>query len=33
MAEAIRIGIPYKTRLDPPPGDERGCHPKREDEK
>jgi hypothetical protein len=27
MAEAIRTGRPYQTRLDPPPGDPRCCHP------
>ena len=27
MAEAIRTGHPYQTRLDPPPGDPRCCHP------
>jgi hypothetical protein len=27
MAEAMRTGIPYKTRLDPPPADPRCCHP------
>ena len=30
MAEAIRTGTPYKTRLDPPPADPRCCHPPRE---
>jgi hypothetical protein len=30
MAEAIRTGKPYKTRLDPPPADPRCCHPPRE---
>ncbi len=29
MAEAIRTGVPYQTRLDPPPADPRCCHPKR----
>lgn len=28
MAEAIRTGKPYQTRLDPPPADPRCCHPK-----
>ena len=28
MAEAIRSGVPYQTRLDPPPADPRCCHPK-----
>jgi hypothetical protein len=28
MAEAKRTGIPYKTRLDPPPADSSCCHPK-----
>ena len=27
MAEAIRTGQPYQTRLDPPPADPRCCHP------
>jgi hypothetical protein len=27
MAEAMRTGIPYKTRLVPPPADPRCCHP------
>ena len=27
MAEAIRTGHPYQTRLEPPPADPRGCHP------
>jgi hypothetical protein len=27
LAEAIRTGQPYQTRLDPPPGDPRCCHP------
>jgi hypothetical protein len=30
MAEAIRTGRPYQTRLDPPPGDPRAAHPPRE---
>lgn len=30
MAEAMRSGQPYQTRLDPPPGDPRCCHPPRE---
>jgi len=30
MAEAIRTGKPYQTRLDPPPADPRCCHPPRE---
>jgi len=30
MAEAIRTGRPYKTRLDPPPADPRVAHPPRE---
>ncbi|MCG3775654.1 MAG: hypothetical protein JW395_2497 [Nitrospira sp.] len=29
MQESIRTGQPYQTRLDPPPGDESGCHPPR----
>jgi hypothetical protein len=32
LAEASRTGQPYKTRLDPPPGDPRCCHPPRGDE-
>lgn len=27
MAEAERTGVPYQTRLDPPPGDPRAAHP------
>ena len=27
MAEAMRTGVPYKTRLEPPPADPRCCHP------
>jgi hypothetical protein len=27
MAEAIRTGKPYQTRLDPPPADPRVAHP------
>jgi hypothetical protein len=27
MAEAIRVGKPYETRLDPPPADPRVAHP------
>ena len=27
MAEAMRTGQPYQTRLDPPPGDPRAAHP------
>ena len=27
MAEAIRTGQPYQTRLDPPPADPRAAHP------
>lgn len=30
MAEAMRTGRPYQTRLDPPPADPRCCHPPRE---
>ena len=30
MAEAMRSGTPYKTRLDPPPADPRCCHPAKE---
>ena len=29
MAEAMRTGIPYQTRLDPPPAAPRCCHPPR----
>ncbi len=29
MAEAIRTGRPYQTRLDPPPADLRAAHPPR----
>lgn len=29
MAEAIRTGVPYPTRLDPPPADPRVAHPPR----
>jgi hypothetical protein len=29
MAEAIRTGVPYVTRLDPPPADPRVAHPPR----
>jgi hypothetical protein len=32
MADAIRTGQPYKTRLDPPPADPRCCHPPRHQE-
>jgi hypothetical protein len=31
MAEAIRTGKPYQTRLDPPPADPRVAHPPREE--
>ena len=30
MAEAMRTGEPYRTRLDPPPADPRVAHPPRE---
>jgi hypothetical protein len=30
MAEAMRTGKPYQTRLNPPPADPRCCHPQRE---
>jgi hypothetical protein len=30
LAESIRTGHPYQTRLDPPPADPRCCHPPRE---
>ena len=29
LAEAMRTGHPYQTRLDPPPADARCCHPPR----
>lgn len=29
MAEAERTGVPYQTRLDPPPADPRCCHPRK----
>jgi hypothetical protein len=29
LAESIRAGQPYQTRLDPPPADPRCCHPPR----
>jgi len=29
MAEAMRTGIPYQTRLDPPPANPSCCHPKK----
>jgi len=29
LAESIRTGQPYQTRLDPPPVDPRCCHPPR----
>jgi hypothetical protein len=32
LAESIRTGQPYQTRLDPPPADPRGGHPPRETE-
>jgi hypothetical protein len=32
LAESIRSGKPYQTRLDPPPADARSCHPLREPE-
>ena len=31
MADAIRTGTPYQTRLDPPPADPRCCHQPRTD--
>ena len=31
MAESIRTGQPYQTRLDPPLADPRGCHPLRKE--
>ena len=31
MAEAERTGVPYQTRLDPPPADTRCCHPQGEE--
>ena len=30
IAEVIRTGKPYRTRLDPPPADPRVAHPPRE---
>jgi len=30
LAESIRTGQPYQTRLDPPPADPRCCHPPRQ---
>jgi hypothetical protein len=30
MAEAMRTGTPYQTRLDPPPANTRCCHPPKE---
>ena len=27
LQASIRTGIPYQTRLDPPPADPRCCHP------
>ncbi|MBS2018906.1 MAG: hypothetical protein JST00_38920 [Deltaproteobacteria bacterium] len=30
MAEAVRLGVPYQTRLAPPPADPRVAHPQRE---
>lgn len=30
MQEAIRTGKPYQTRLDPPPGDPKCCHPSKQ---
>ena len=30
LADCIRTGQPYQTRLDPPPADPRCCHPPRE---
>ena len=29
MADAVRTGKPYQTRLDPPPADRRVAHPPR----
>ena len=31
MAEAMRSGRPYQTRLAPPPADPRCCHPPKEE--
>jgi len=28
LAESIRTGMPYRTRIDPPPADPQCCHPK-----
>ena len=30
LAESVRTGQPYQTRLDPPPADPRCCHPPRQ---
>lgn len=30
MAEAERTGVPYQTRLDPPPADPSCCHPRKQ---
>ncbi|MCX6872677.1 MAG: hypothetical protein NTW21_02560 [Verrucomicrobia bacterium] len=30
LAESMRTGVPYQTRLDPPPADPACCHPPRE---
>jgi hypothetical protein len=30
LADSIRTGQPYQTRLDPPPADPRCCHPPRD---
>ena len=32
MQNAIATGQPYQTRLDPPPGDRRCCHPEKSPE-
>jgi len=32
MADAVRTGQPYQTRLNPPPADPRCCHPPRDGE-
>lgn len=32
MQRAIQTGVPYQTRLDPPPADPRCCHPPKEEQ-
>ena len=31
MSDSIRTGVPYQTKLDPPPADPRCCHPPRQE--